>query len=132
MSEQKNAVPIIRIDRSFYCPELNEVIHAGIHENLTEERFELLKPRAAEIYGGDEEPEKSLEEMTVKELREIAAELKIANYANLKKAELLELIEEAKADSEDDDGDGDSDTGDEEPETSGDPLADQEMNINVE
>lgn len=82
--------PILKFAKSFYCKELNEVIHAGAEQPKTKERFDILKKYAKIAL--EEKTGKNLDEMTARELREIASTMEIANYAKLKKEELVDAI----------------------------------------
>ena len=121
-------LPALMIRETFYCVELNKVIHQGRLENLPQDEYDLFLPWADVVGQVDEEI--ALKDMTVKNLREIAAELKVANYANLKKADLIEQIEDAQA------GDGEAELEEEEPEeqepVAGDSVDAQAENITVE
>ena len=90
--------PVLIFKNSGWCEELKCSYFAGRYEARTKEQYEALKKYAEDEVRAPEE--KSLEEMTVKELRAKAAPLGVADYANLKKVDLIKAIEEAEAEDE--------------------------------
>ena len=120
--------PTLIFNESFYCKKLNRVIHKGHNNTRNQTDFDILKPLADDILDGKVKTEKLIEDMTIKELREIAPGFKIHNYANLLKADLFEAIKEAQKNPEDKkDEDEEESTI-----TTGNTVDDQESNIKIE
>jgi len=118
--------PVLIFDHSGFCEELNCSYFQGRYQARTKEQYEALKKHAvgenkpAPVVSSDPE---DLQSLTVPKLREMASGLGVENYAKKKKPALIKAIEEklnpAPAEEEAE-------------EVSGDPLADQEEEINLE
>ena len=94
------------VNKKFVDKETGELHKAGDEIEVTEERLAEIQSVSKELVSviEDNEAEETaeiididtnVEDMTVAQLREVAAQLGIATTTKMKKAELIELIEAA-------------------------------------
>ncbi len=114
---------ILIVSETFYSPELGKVIYAGHNEIKTDREYKIISAKA--VPAGLPEPEKSIDDMTMRELRRIASEEGISNYTKLAKQELIDAIKGAR-------GEIKKESFGSAVEVTEDPLAEQELAINVE
>ena len=93
-------------NKRFVDKETGELHKVGDEIEVTEERLAEIQSVSKELVIAVQEPESeetaeiididtNVEDMTVAQLRELAAQLGIATTTKMKKAELIELIEAA-------------------------------------